>query len=457
MARSIPFFFIFLFIALFIPLFPSISIDQTLTLLLYLASAGFLYLHLKKTNFLFDSVLIFYISFVIFIAIGAIIFLNDSSFLINTLSSGDDLNNILDKYSLYMSIGFFTFIFSSFVFLFFREHLLLNKKTIPINSRFIISIVFLISLFISVVGFLLEPNYVSNLSQFFSGSLDGRDIRMATTLEDSNSSYAGKGIVNVIKYQLLPFMSLAFIILNKNRRFLILSTILVVFIVLIGEFRRAPALFFLISIFFYFLFFDNSLKKSPSVMKLFFYFIIFILAYTLLSLTLGRSSESIFLFTYELLYRIFISSAQTGTYIFQIIPAIMPELNGSSYIQNLPSFITGMDDWSFAAEIFYYIHGRQGGASFSFISEGYANFGIYGIFLTTILLSLLFSCVEYNFQKRSSDYLELAFYIFFLINLVPAFVMGSLVGPMINIILVRITIFLMNLVAILLFSVNRKN
>jgi hypothetical protein len=176
-----------------------------------------------------------------------------------------------------------------------------------------------------------------------------------------------------------------------------------------------------------------------------------------MTILLGRNEDAtILIILFELFFRGFISQSQTGTFVFQLIPSIQPHLLGFGYLQNLPSFITGLDSISFSGEVFQYIHGRPGGASFSAFTEGYANFGILGIIVVPILFAFAMLLIELRRVKIGHNYLEVCFYIYCLVGIVPNLALGSAVGPFINFLLLRLLIFLIRTLSLSLSTYSNR-
>ena len=141
------------------------------------------------------------------------------------------------------------------------------------------------------------------------------------------------------------------------------------------------------------------------------------------------------------------------------IPRAEPKgfLEGSGYIDNLPSFIAQKDTVSFAGQVFERVHGRDGGASFSSLVEGYANFGISGIFIVPIVLALMFFMIENRRKEMAHDNLEVCLYIYILVTIAPGFAMGSIVGPLLNIVILYVGVFGMRCLTLLVSEFRYKN
>jgi len=431
------------------------SFQQVATLFCYFLSSIFLKLYLYKPGSRVDSIVVFYVTFTITIGLGAIVFSYNDIFLLHTLISGDELDLILDWYSFCMSLGLLVFIFSAF-FLnsirmspFGKYHKIMQEK-----NSLAVGITFVTVITISLLGVFFEPGYLKSILSMFSGSITGGEIRKNITQSSSADSFLGKSFVTFVKYQLLPFISLVFLLKNRKHKIVMLAVVVMSMLLLSSEFRRGPLLFYTISL--VVLYITNTVGfKKGAFFKYIYAISILITLMILMTYFLGRSQGLSFgMFFYELLYRLIFSQSQTGTYVFQIFPLSMPYQDGFSYLQNLPSFITGIDSGSLALEIFKIVHGRDGGASFSPFSEGYANFGIIGVCGIAIVLSGMLLSIDHRGKKMTIQTMEKCFYIYCLTSVIPSLAMGSIVGPVINILVIRLLIFLIRVLNFSLYSIK---
>ncbi len=459
MARKIPFFFLLIYVALFILYFVDLSILQIFTFIFYFWSIVFLWLYIGINGRRVDTVVVFYLTFVLSIGLGAIGFTVNKDFLLHTIFSGSELENILIWYSFCMALGLVLFIFSSILLISIKpysHYLIVSLDKSPQRTRQSVFLGFFFITSISFVGILMEPGYLGLMRELLTGGVSGGFIRKSITLPDSADSYGGKGIVTVIKYQLLPFISLAMLVNYRHNKVFLSIIVVITILLLASDFRRAPLFFYIISlIVLYFAF--NSRYKKVGFFSFVFPITSVILVMLLMTILLGRSEDaSVLVILFELFFRAFISQSQTGTFVFQLIPSIQPHLLGFGYIQNLPSFITGLDSISFSGQVFHYIHGRPGGASFSAFTEGYANFGILGIIVIPILFAFAMLWIELRRVKMGRDYLEVCCYIYCLVSIVPNLALGSAVGPFINFLLLRLLIFLIKTLSLLLSSYSNR-
>jgi oligosaccharide repeat unit polymerase len=451
-ARKVPAIFLLIYAVLFIVYFIELSNIQILTFTFYFLSVLFLWLYIRISGNRVDSVLAFYITFVMSIGLGAIGFTVNENLLLHTVVGGSQLGDILDWYSFCMSLGLWLFICSAFLLRSIKPSLIVRPNRIPQNTRKSVSLAFYSITFIALYGILMEPGYLSLLRELLAGGVSGGFIRKSITLSDSANTFSGKGLVTFIKYQLFPFITLAMLVNYRHNKVMLSAIVIFSLVLLATDFRRGPLLFHAVGLLVLYITFSRDYKKAG-----YFAYVLPVISIVLLMITmtifLGRSqgvNSSVFVL--ELLFRVFVSQSQTGTYVFQLIPSIQPYLEGFGYIQNLPSFITGMDSSSYASEVFYYIHGREGGASFSAFTEAYANFGIFGIIVIPILLALVMLSIELRRTKMAHDNLELCFYIYCLVSIVPNLALGSAVGPLINFLFLRLLIFLIRTSSILLSS-----
>ena len=456
-AKKLPTIFLLIYAVLFTVYFADLSIVQFFTFIFYFLSVLFLRLYLGITGYRLDTVVVFYLSFVLSIGLGALSFTFNENILLHTIVGGNELENILSWYSFCMSLGLWLFICSSFLLRTIKPPLIVRPNRIPQKTRHSVSLAFYFITSISLVGVLMEPGYLGLMRELLTGGISGGFIRKSITLSDSAFSYGGKGFVTFIKYQLLPFITLAMLVNYRHNKVILSIIVIVSLLLLASDFRRGPLFFHSISLVVLYIIFNSGYKKA-GLFAYIFPIISVVLLMIFMTILLGRSQGvTVELFFFELFFRVFISQSQTGTYVFQLIPSIQPYLEGFGYIQNLPSFVTGLDSLSFAGELFHYIHGRDGGASFSAFTEAYANFGILGIIVIPILLALVMLSIELRRTKMVHDNLEVCFYIYCLVSIVPNLALGSAVGPLINILFLRLLIFLIRTSSIFLSSVsNRK-
>ena len=112
-ARKLPAIFLLIYAVLFIVYFIDLSIIQFFTFTFYFLSILFLWLYIGITGYRVDTVVVFYLSFVASIGIGAIFFTFNKNFLLHTIVGGNQLDDILNWYSFCMSLGLLLFVCSA--------------------------------------------------------------------------------------------------------------------------------------------------------------------------------------------------------------------------------------------------------------------------------------------------------------------------------------------------------
>jgi oligosaccharide repeat unit polymerase len=430
---------------------------QIFTILAFFLSALLLKVYMMRQSAAVDMVVVFYVTFLVTVGFGALAFTYNSDFLLHSFLGGLRLGQALEWYAVCMSLGLLVFIAMSLVLTISETFRVKKTPRLAQKTESVVAVCFFGAVAITLLGMVLEPGYIASVREVFSGSMSGGALRKSITLSDSGGSFAGKSLVTLVKYQILPFLSLIMLVNCRSKKLGIFWVCLISLILIGSEFRRAPVFFYVISLAVIYVKFST---REVVGLKVYLYGLAIVsAAMILMTAALGRGgvSSDTGLFVFELAYRLFISQSQTGTYVFQIIPSLQPFLEGSGYIDNLPSFIAQKDTVSFAGQVFERVHGRDGGASFSSLVEGYANFGISGIFLVAIVLALIFFMIEIRRKRMAHDNLEVCLYIYILVAVAPGFAMGSIVGPLLNIVILYVGVFGMRCLALLVSEFRYKN
>ena len=404
----------------------------------FLTSAIFLGLYLKVSH-RSDSTIIFFVFFSMFISIGAFMFSIYPYLLLHQISSGEQLHRELDWYALCMALAILTLISAALILkLGPRKVRNVSTPTSP-NYSFMAWSAFTLIYLICLIGILAEPDYLSNLPKLFLGELTGGGFRKMITLKDSATSYPGKGLVLILKYQILPIIALIMISLNQGNKRLSWVILILTILMLFSEFRRGPVLQFAFSV----IFLSMLCPRKIRTYRVLLVGGLVLLVYLGLTIVLGRAQGlQIGEFVFELLWRVAFSQTQTGTYVFQLFPNMLPFSQGLGYLNALPTILTGLDNRPLSVEVFYLIHGRQGGASFTSFAEAYANFSLAGVLFLAILLPVFFASQENRYLRNRDNPLEIAYYAFFVSFIVIGFALGSLIGPLINMLLARLLIIM---------------
>lgn len=213
---------------------------------------------------------------------------------------------------------------------------------------------------------------------------------------------------------ILSYIAVAHYLSFKNKRWLYFSIITVFFNILIltYDLQKAPVLRF----FFAYLFiFPLVLKNRIKIRKSYIISFTLIIALMFVFIT-GNSIAELFSFTGGPINRIFRSQAFSVFAHFELFPDNMNFLFGRS----LPSFITKtifnsgqIRSARLVMEYFYPLGvaaGTSGVMNGFFISEAYANFSYFGIFLSVILVSIEMYIIHTVFLKSRKTSVSIAAY-----------------------------------------------
>jgi oligosaccharide repeat unit polymerase len=390
------------------------------------------FVNINKLIDLLNPLVIFYLNYVIFINIGAFIMVINPDTITNYIHTGEYMHQSLNKHLLIVTISISIVVVSYYITSYFIK---LRSKNISswvdlednlifkdlYKHRFLIYFGFFTCLILSVIRFYMEENILSLINNLITADLDGRNYRKELTVNDGiGEKYIGQGYFNFITYKILPFFSLltALHLYNKKKYFLFLFSIIVVSIMLNGELRRGPFIHYItIFIFVYF-----SYTKRIKFVHLIFYSIIFVFLIAVLSMVQGKQN-----LLSSIVYRLFISQSQTGFYIVQLYPEIIDYAFGGIYFQNISNLLPGFDV-SHSGELFRMIHNRLGGASHTSILEAYANFGVLGSLIYSVIIGIALSIFSKYIIQKDNKILHYSFYVIFLSYLIPAATNGSIIG-----------------------------
>jgi oligosaccharide repeat unit polymerase len=413
--------------------------------------AGVLILFRRKTIVeLLSPSVVFYIYFEVFIGIGSILIYIEPDLLLHTIVTEPKLS--VDLYT-YMWTMSFAILFLSISVSIAREMRsyqdslnvvqseFFKKSTILINKYWLVILIgFLLSLAIGMIKFIFFVDFSEVLSGAIIGEITGRDYRqLLSQSQYTGGDYYGQGYFNFIIYKVLPFFSLLVFIKYDLEDVFVLKwfSFILTCIIIYGELRRTPILQMITMLFFY----KAFTKKNLNIKKIAMWFTILITLIVVSTLVLGRYSEANGIKgAYDaIMYRLFISQTQTGSFIFQIYPYLKEFSYGGIYVKNLSGILPGVD-LAYSADIFAIIHDRIGGASHSSMAEAYANFGFIGVLFFSVGLGWYFFVIEKKMVKEKANILYFSFYIVFLSFVVSAISNGSIIGSILQIITIYICI-----------------
>ena len=400
--------------------------------------------HSRANRFFLSIPLLFYIIFTTFVGLGSVVIYLDQDLLINTLNLGS-LDDNLFNHALQMNLGimFFAFgvAFTALVTNFsayneitaFQESRILipNKPLVIVNLLLVGSAIALVLIYIFMSELEVVPLFTA-LSNVIIG--ESSDLsRMRGEVADDTSIPGA--FVQLMRY-VLPF-ALTYIWILQLRHLrrssifvlaIILSSITVFVLFSLGQ--RAPVIEYLVCCILM-MNYIRPPKKFP--LKLTTSLVMaFVIIFVLMSILLERSGtaptwlELISLYLDELFYRIFITHAQTGSYLYQLIPNTMEFKGWDIYIENLRGYLPGRH-LSFSHELFSYVHDWVGSASHSSLAEAYASFGLTGVLSVALLLGTVCQYLMVRFVRGRKSEIRIIFYGFISVSMTgPA--IGSLTG-----------------------------
>jgi oligosaccharide repeat unit polymerase len=404
--------------------------------------AGFIILQMcNRPIDLLSPAVVFFVTFEIFIAIGAIALSVNSELLINYISVGQTLQHDLERYMMVMSLSSLLFAVSVFCCRIFFEPVngleleATNGATFSLNLRRYsnwIILGYIACIAVALIRFYLQANIIDMFQGVFSADYTAASLRVQLTQDQyGGGTYFGQGYFNFIIYNVLPFFSLLVFLLmeDSKRNFLKYFVLVVAMAFLFAEVRRGPVVQFLIAIFVL----KALMGARVSIVRVVQAGVAVFAMLAFASLILGRSPD--ISVVGALAYRIFISQTQTGTYIFQIYPAIQDFAFGKIYLDNLSGILPGADE-GHATRLFQFIHGRVGGASHSSVVEAYANFSYLGSLAYVALLGFFFSRGKLKMASARSENkpLEVVYYAVFLAYIIPAITNGGIMGALLHVI-----------------------
>ena len=423
-------------------------IDKTLLILMCALCNGIaLFLirrHSSAKRFFLSIPLLFYIIFTTFVGVGSVVIYLDQDLLINTLNIGS-LDDNLFNHAFQMNLGIMCFAlgvtFTSLVTSFSaykeisafqdKEILAPNRPMVIVNVLLIGSAFTMLLIYIFMSELEVVP-LLTALSNVIVG--ESSDLsRMRGEVAD-DSSIPGV-FVQLMRY-VLPFALTYIWILQlrhvKRSSILVLAVLLssITVFILFSLGQRAPVIEYLVCCI-VIINFIRPPKKFP--VKLTVSLIgVFVVLFVSMSILLERSGtaptwwELISLYLDELFYRIFITHAQTGSYLYQLIPNNMEYKGWDIYIENLRGYLPGRH-MSFSHELFSYVHDWVGSASHSSFAEAYASFGITGVIAVAMSLGTLCQYLMVRFIRGRKSELRTIFYGFITVSMTgPA--IGSLTG-----------------------------
>lgn len=160
--------------------------------------------------------------------------------------------------------------------------------------------------------------------------------------------------------------------------------------------------------------------------------VILFAAFLILSFLLGRSAsggdlaDTLNLLFESLVYRVFLSQSQTGSYIFQLYQSDLSFRGFDIYIQNFGTYFPGRDR-SFSVDLFYIVHGRAGSASHSALAEAYAGFSGFGVLCISFFLGILLQWTTIRLVRGKKEIARLVFFSFVVLTL-SMVSLGSITG-----------------------------
>jgi oligosaccharide repeat unit polymerase len=426
----------------------SIKSSAWLALLLHYISGRIIFYNYSHVIHLFTPTRMFYLTFEIYIGVGSIAILIFPELLLHKIASYTDLSYDLNKYMWTMALGIFIVALV--------DHLHLKGKSIEcrykdyqknkdiiiknIRARWVlISTGFGICLFVGVLRFLLQSSIYEMFSMLVKGEIMGGEFRKELTgSQYTGGIYFGQGYMTFIIYNIMPFFGLlAYLKYDLQKRYIMKCFVMLMVLALIfGEFRRDPIIRMLMCFMVLSLFMGNKHGN----LKLFITGIVLFGVLYIITLYLGGRGHNILS---SILYRLFISQTQTGTYVFQIFPRYEEYSLGLIYLHNLSGVMPGADI-SYSTQLFDIIHERFGGASHSSIAEAYANFGVFGVIIISGMYGFLFSRMKVRLDNNTNP-MHLAYYITLTIFLVPGLAVGSIITPMLGIMSLNICLLILKL------------
>lgn len=384
----------------------------------------FAYFTLKKHSGLgttrINNSTLFYLLFLILVDIGSLALVYNPELLINVLVS-DDLNETLLRHSIHMNISivFFSFgvISASYIcnFNYKQRSIAYSEKKAIRNPNATVHKVFTaIGIIISI--FIMEYYFSSlefiPLKEAIINILTNHDSGLAQMRHEITYDTSIPGWFLQFIRIILPFLiCYGWMLFRKSPDIFYFSFLLpstcYMFYSLFSLGQRAPLLEFLISCF---IMYGYSTKEKVFKFRLLAVTaIILFVTILLLTLLLERAgggedlSQRIAINIDQIAYRIFITSAQTGSYLYQLIPRIIDFQNFDIYLENLRGYLPGYAN-SFSVDLFSIVHTKSGSASHSCITEAYASFGLSGVCIVSLLVGFMTQIVTiYSLIFKKSD------------------------------------------------------
>lgn len=357
------------------------------------------------------------------------------------------LQRMLDSFTLYMCIVIPFLLIVYFIDKYFKRKNTSEKQTegyvirpVFIYIFTVMSIVQLLTMFIDGKIQFIISNGLKSLS-----SDNYASIRVAL-IEQGNTNYQSSALnyVKIIASSGTSFGYLLFLYTaNVNRPFfkkyfsIVFFIGLVVFLMSLSGLEKAPiALFIFITVL---VRYSNRIKKF-GYMKLFIGFIILnVFAITLIAITTGQNISESFIFLY---YRVFLEPTASSYMHFATFPDQINWVMFSNFnfIKNLFGLPTVLTNGSIAIDVAESFTGLYYSANANLVATGWAQNGLNGVAIYTVLAFSLFFLVDFFTMRYSANgsvkilkYYYLFWFIYFANSSIENFILtsGCIVWPIV--------------------------
>ncbi len=285
------------------------------------------------------------------------------------------------------------------------------------KTQKMIYIIVVMALFICLIAIIYVfccIGYVP-LFKYFDSNFNFAEERINTVRNFNGNEYI-KNIVMLMVTPILSYIAYIYMRTTKEKKWLILFIISFILNVFVKtyDFSKAPLIYYIC----YFFIIEVTLGKTFKLKKII-PFVIVAIVLVVLSYTIVAGYRGSFIsLSNGPISRVVISQAGTLFLHFDAFPEKIDYLNGHSF-PPIFKFIFGEGD--------YYVrsgrvvmqeynkagieNGTAGVMSTVFLGEAYANFGIFGIIISPILVGLIFSSILCIFLKSKKTPLNIVLYL----------------------------------------------
>jgi len=267
---------------------------------------------------------------------------------------------------------------------------------------------------------------------FFSELISGNLISAISILAESRRTFSfssgSTGIITEVKNIILVFLTI-YIVASNFKWYLKLLVVIIASFFLLSSGQRWP-LFEALLVYFIFITYSKNIKfnfKRIFSLSILIYFILFLTSYFQARFEMSDNfSDNIMMNIKSINYRLFVSQNMTTSYVFNLIPETLDYGMGSYIFQDFSTLLPGHQE-GFSSFIYRITHsGKPGSASFSTLTLFFADFGVFGMFISFFYgLSLQYYC---NLIFSKSISLHRLIFHSFVVLAVSTTSLGSLAG-----------------------------